>query len=121
MNRYEIFDWVKKQYGTEPEYLWAKYPNYAVLRNENNKWYAVIMDVPKQKLGIKEVGIVDILDVKCDPVLIGTLRMQSGFYPAYHMNKDHWISISLDSMVSDDEMKNLIDMSYAMTVGKRKR
>lgn len=80
MNRYELFAWVKEKYGTEAEYQWRKFPNYAVLRNQNKKWYAVIMDVPKEKLGIQDAGIVDILDVKCDPVLIGSLRLEPGFF-----------------------------------------
>ena len=36
----EIFEYVKKQYGTVPEYLWSKLPDSAVLRHKNGKWYA---------------------------------------------------------------------------------
>lgn len=76
---------------------------------------------PKKKLGIDVAGIIDILNVKCDPVLIGSLRMGPGFLPAYHMNKDKWISILLDGSVPDDEMKNFIDLSYKMTEAKKKQ
>ena len=31
------------------------------------------------------------------------------------MNKDKWISVILDGTVSDDEIKNLIDLSYQLT------
>ena len=47
----EIFEYVQKQYGTIPEYLWSKLPDSAVLRHENGKWYVVIMTVEKSKLG----------------------------------------------------------------------
>ena len=55
INRKTIFEYVKEKYNTEPEYLWAKYPNYAVLRHkENQKWYAIIMDIEKEKNRITE-------------------------------------------------------------------
>lgn len=47
MDREEIFKYVKKQYGTLPEYLWSSSPDSAVLRHKNGKWYAVIMSVEK--------------------------------------------------------------------------
>ena len=42
--RDKIIQFAADQYGTQPEHLWSKYPNYVVLRNNNNKWYAIIMD-----------------------------------------------------------------------------
>ena len=60
-------------------------------------------------------GLVDVLNVKCDPTIIGMLRMQPGFYPAYHMNKEKWVSILLCGPVADDEMKELIEFSYQLT------
>ena len=39
MKKEEIFEYVKKQYGTMPEYLWAQSPDNAVLRHKNGKWY----------------------------------------------------------------------------------
>ena len=38
MKREEIFQYVKEQYGTEPEYLWKKDPDSAVLRHKNGKY-----------------------------------------------------------------------------------
>ena len=54
MKREEIFQYVKEQYGTEPEYLWKKDPDSAVLRHKNGKWYAIIMAVEKKTLGLEE-------------------------------------------------------------------
>ena len=121
MDRQAVFNWTAQQYGTEPEYLWAQYPSYAVLRGSGGKWYAAVMDVPRSKLGLQGEEKVDILNVKCDPVLVGALRLQPGFLPAYHMNKNSWISILLDGTVSDEEIKTLIDISYALTMPKRGR
>lgn len=64
MDRQNIFDYVKKKYGTEPEYLWERYPSYAVLRHQDNgKWYGILLSVPGNKLGLSGKDVVDILDV----------------------------------------------------------
>ena len=67
---------MKEQYGTEPEYLWKKDPDSAVLRHKNGKWYAIIMAVEKKTLGLEEDGKINILDVKCDPDLVGMIIHQ---------------------------------------------
>ena len=120
MTRQELFDWVKSEYGTLPEYQWAKFPRYAVLRNGDNKWYAVIMDVPKNKFDIDSDEVVDVLNVKADMMLIDMLVEKPGYYRAYHMNKNQWMSIFLDGSVPDEAIKNLIAESYEKT-SKKKR
>lgn len=37
VNREAVFGYVKENYGTEPEFLWASTPDAAVLRNRRNK------------------------------------------------------------------------------------
>ncbi|WP_455539161.1 MmcQ/YjbR family DNA-binding protein [Terrisporobacter sp.] len=116
INREEIFTYVNKKFNTKASYPWLKYPDYAVLRHNNsNKWYGLIMNVPKAKLNLKGEDCIDILNLKCDPTLIGSLRQQEGYLPAYHMNKEHWISIILDSDITKEEIYNLIDLSYDLT------
>lgn len=125
MNREEVFQFAREKYGTEPDYPWND--QNAVLRHkENNKWYAVIMKVAENKLGLLGDHEIDIVNVKCDPVLIGALRTRLGFYPAYHMNKDKWISIRLQNgdrkdFSSDEEIKSLIDLSYELTGTRKQR
>ena len=117
MTRQEIFDWCKKKYGTDRDYPWNDWT--AVLRHpENKKWYAIVMEVDSEKIGLPAQGIVDIMNVKCDPVMIGSLRSKPGYFPAYHMNKENWISIQLDGPEPDTEVKGLIDISYELTQGK---
>lgn len=121
LNRDDILEYANKTYGTKPEYLWVKAPNYAVLRQSgNSKWYATIMDVQKNKLGLDGEEKVDVLNVKCDPLMVGSLLCSKGFLPAYHMNKTSWISILLNSSVADDEILALIDFSYTLTTPKAK-
>lgn len=122
MNRNSVIEYARINYGTEPEYPWEKYPEYAVLRNAaSGKWYAVIMRVKRSFLGLDGEGTVDVINVKCDPVTVGSLRLKSGFLPAYHMNKDRWVSILLDGTVGEDEIFPLIDESFLLVNPKAKR
>ena len=62
----EIF--IKRKYRAEPEYLWMRFPNYAVFRHsDNRKWFGPIMDLPFEKLGLRGEGRVDVLNVKLSP------------------------------------------------------
>ena len=112
VDREEIFEYVKKQYGTIPEYLWSSSPDSAVLRHHNGKWYAVIMNVERSKLGLDGDDTVEIIDVKCDPEMTGMIIQTYGFLPGYHMNKQHWITILLDGTVGESKILDFLDMSY---------
>lgn len=112
VDREEIFEYVKKQYGTIPEYLWSSSPDSAVLRHKNGKWYAVIMNVERPKLGLDGDDTVEIIDVKCDPEMTGMIIQTYGFLPGYHMNKQHWITILLDGTVGESKILDFLDMSY---------
>ena len=114
MERKELFEWAKEAYGTEPDYPWNDW-NCVLRHNHNNKWYALIMKIDERKLGIDSDRIVDVLNIKCDPLLIGSLRMKAGFFPAYHMNKDKWVSILMDGTVPNNEITELIKLSYSLT------
>ena len=81
-------------------------------------YIALIMDVPKNKLGLQGEEVLEVVNFKCDPILIGTLREEPGFFPAYHMSKDSWITVALDGSVSDDKIKMLLDTSYEATASK---
>lgn len=122
MNREKIYEYAEKTYQTLPEYLWRKNPNYAVLRhNENQKWYAIMMNVPKNKFGLDGSDEIDVMNIKCDPDMIGSLRMTKGFFPAYHMNKENWISVALDGSVEEELLFHLLDISYEQTAGKKRK
>ena len=108
--------------NAEPDFPWLKYPKYEVFRHSNSKkWFALIMDVPKSKLGLQEPGMLDVANFKCDALLIGSLRCEAGFFPAYHMNKDSWITVALDGSVPDDKIKMLLNGSYDATASKPTR
>ena len=119
MNREELEQYIQNNYGTEPDYPWIKYPYYAVFRHKSNqKWFAIIMDVTKDKLGLPENDALSVVNFKCDPILIGSFLSKDGYFPAYHMNKTSWITVALDGSVPDDEIKMLLDMSFEATAPK---
>lgn len=119
LKREEIYEYVKKQYGTVPEYLWKESPESAVLRHPNGKWYAVIMQVEKSRLGLEGDTKVDIIDVKCDPDMVGLLTQTYGFLPGYHMNKKYWITMLLDGTVSEAKILDFLDISYDLIDGNK--
>ena len=120
MTRQDLFDWIQKEYGTEPEYPWHD-RNAVLRRKDNGKWYGVVLEVSGNKLGLPENDFVDVLNVKSDPMLIASLRGQMGYFPAYHMNKEKWISILLGQEKLDESIHNLIALSYELTASKRKK
>lgn len=120
--RERIIQHIQDRYAAEPEHLWARYPNYAVFRQPaSRKWFAVIMDVAMKSLDMTGDGTADVMDVKCGPVLVGSLLAQDGFLPAYHMSKSSWISVLLDDTVPDEQIFPLIELSYDSVAPKRKK
>ena len=73
------------------------------------------MDVTFEKLKIDKEGSVDIINLKNIPEIVGTLRKEKGILPAYHMNKEHWITVLLDGTVPKQKICDLIDISYELT------
>lgn len=121
MNRREITEFIENSFGVEGERLWAKFPDYVVFRNrKNKKWFALLADVERSRAGLDGDGKTDIINLKCDPVFIGSLLHNEGFMPAYHMNKNSWISIILDGRVGGDEIRDLICLSYEIIEKKKK-
>ena len=108
---------VQEKYGNQLEYLWEKSPDTAVLRHEESqKWYAVLMKISWDKLDKGKEGFVEAVNLKHDCVT--DLLTQRGIYPAFHMNKRYWISVALDDTLSDEEVLELIERSWNLTIKK---
>ena len=116
MNRLSLEKYIADVYSTSGEHPWESNPEHQVFRHrENKKWFALIMDIPKEKLKLSEGGQISVVNLKCDSRLIGALRLDPGIFPAWHMNKAHWITVALDGTVEDEKLKFLLDMSYELT------
>ncbi|MEZ7600748.1 MmcQ/YjbR family DNA-binding protein [Streptococcus sp. 27098_8_69] len=108
---------VQEKYGNQLEYLWEKSSDTAVLRHEGNqKWYAVLMRISWDKLEKGREGLVEAVNLKHDQV--SDLLVKKGIYPAFHMNKHYWISVPLDDSLSDEEVLELIEKSWNLTLKK---
>ena len=119
MDRKKLETFILETYPASADRPWLQYPNYEVFRHSSNqKWLAVVMDLPKSKLGLQGEERVDAVNLKCGPILAGSLLMENGFFPAYHMRKDSWITVALDGSVADDKIKMLLDVSYQATAPK---
>ena len=121
--RQEVFDYIRKKYKAEPEYLWRRYPDYVVFRHsDNRKWFGIIMDVPGSRLGLETEERVDILNVKLeDPLYADMLTRQKGYFRGYHIARGSWVSVLLDGTVPFEEVCGMIDAGYLTTASKQRR
>lgn len=117
-----VLAYAKEIYGTEPEYLWARYPRYAVLRRpDSGKWYGLLIDVPRDRLGLGGAERADILDVKVDdPFLRDDLLRRPGYLPGYHLSARTWTAVLLDGTVPLAEVCALLDASWRAAEKKKK-
>ena len=90
MTKEELSGYIKAVYGVSGDNPWPKYADNIVYRHPNNKkWFALLMPVREDRLGRDGDRVIDILNVKCDPLMIGSITMEKGIYPSYHMNKQY--------------------------------
>ena len=107
-----ITNLIKDKYDVSPEFLWKDYPEFGIFRNPNNhKWFALIMNIDKNKLNKKNTGNVDVMNLKLDSEVNDILKIK-GIYPAYHMNKKYWVTVVLDDTLTDNEIIDLVIKSY---------
>ena len=122
MTKQELFDLCLNLYGTSPDYPFDEDFETAVLRHgDTRKWYAIVMRVPRRKFGFDSDEVIDVVNLKLPTEMFGSFGAAEGVYPAYHMNKLHWISIILDGSMTDDDIFHLIDESYKLTAPKEQK
>lgn len=110
-----VLQHIEAVYGAQPEYLRKDDENAAIRHPRTKKWFAVLIrDLPKSKLGIDGDGRTDVLNLKCDPLMTRSVADGVGCFPAYHMNKEHWISVLLDGTVPMEDLAFLIDISFSL-------
>lgn len=112
----EVIDYCNNKYGENNVNPFKKHPDILAFVNEKNKWYALLLDVEYNKLN-KNTDIttkIKILNVKYPTDNISDIIDNKNIFPAYHMNKKHWISIVLDKNIKLKTIKELIDISYSL-------
>lgn len=110
-----VLSYAEKKYGNSAEYRWEKFPSNAILRHSDNaKWYAAILTVKAEKLGLTDDCMLEVIDLRGEPEFVARIPDGERFFPGYHMNKKHWFTVLLDGSVPDDEICRLLDESYVL-------
>ncbi len=135
-----VFAYIKKKYKVLPEYPWKRYPDNAVFRHgDNNKWFALVMEVTGDKLGMSTTDYIPVINLKADDLFHKDMLIRQGanhpvddcsaptgaerrgIIPAYHMNKQQWITVFLDGSVKEELVFDLIDASFMATASAKKK
>ena len=109
-------DYIFEKYGDTPEFPWND-ENSIVRRADNKKWYAAFLVIPAKKLGIDSQRTVEVVNLKMPPEKITSTVDGKSIFPAYHMNKKHWITVLFDSGAEFSQICAMVDESFRL-VGK---
>ncbi len=114
----EVINYIIKKYKNYPEFPWND-ENSIVRRSDNEKWYAVFLKVSAKKIGLDSDEIIEIMNIKMKPSDVERLVDQKGYFPAYHMNKKHWVTILLGDYIETNEILKRVDESYKLSGGRK--
>ena len=121
MTKESFFEYCAATYQTVPDYPFDEDFETAVFRHaDTRKWYALVMKVPRRKFGIKSDEVIDVVNLKLPTEMFGSFGASDGVYPAYHMNKLHWISVLLPD-AHDDVVQFLTSVSFEATKTNKKQ
>ena len=121
MTKQEFFEYCLNAYSTSPDYPFDEDFETAVLRHaDNRKWYALVMSVSRRKFGFESDDVIDVVNMKLPTEMFGSFGADDGVYPAYHMNKLHWISVLLPD-APDDIVQFLVNVSFEATKTPKKK
>ena len=122
MTREEFESFVLDYYGIRADYPFEEDFETGVFRHsDSGKWFAIAMHVSESRIGHEGDRLIDIVNFKCAPEVIESIAgVEPGVYPAYHMNKTHWLTVALDEC-DIDTLTWLLNISYELTRRKIKR
>ena len=121
MTRKEFEEFVFDTYGVRANYPFEDDFVTGVFRHESGKWFALAMNISEKKIGHSGDRQIDVVNMKCAPEVIESMAgVEAGIYPAYHMNKVHWLTVAL-SECDVDTIAWLLNISYDLTKKKTKK
>lgn len=112
-----VEEFIKTEFNDNAEYLFETSDTAVFRKGKRKKWYAVVMNISRSKLGLKSDEKVAVLNVKLNPNEIALLTDHTVYFPAYHMNKKHWCTIILDGSADIDEVCYRVEQSYNIVKG----
>jgi predicted DNA-binding protein (MmcQ/YjbR family) len=118
MTKQEFLNFCTKTYGTTPDYPFEDdFTTTVVRHSDTGKWYGIVMNLSRRKFGFDSEEMIDVVNMKLPVQMSGSFGKDDGVYPAYHMNKLHWISMLLPD-ASDETIQFLINVSFEATKKK---
>lgn len=117
MTRKEFEALVRDRYNVSADYPFTDDYESGVFRHvDSGKWFAIAMIVGYGKIGVQSEDTLDIVNLKCPPEIVESVAgVEPGVYPAYHMNKIHWLTVALDGSCDDGLIEWLLGISYDVT------
>ena len=112
--------WIKTQFGAEPDFPWPDTPDYCVFRCPNEKWFALIMKIKYRQIGLTGDEAVWVVNMKASQDEIPNLIDKKSIFPAWHMNKKHWITVLLTAATDFNKLCELTQKSYELVEKKIK-
>lgn len=111
----EICKFIFEKYGVKEEFPFKDDDETAVFRHKNKskKWFVLFMRISGAKFDLKD-EVLSVINLKCDPELALILHDKKTIFPAYHMNKKHWISVILNT-TPKSQVEDLIEESFNLT------
>lgn len=122
MNRQEFAQFIEDFYEIKYDCPFEDELDAWCFRHEDNKkWFALIMRITKSKLGIDSDEYIDVVNMKCAPEIMDDLWQENGVFPAYHMSKKHWLTLTLDGSCKDETIQFVANISYELTRRKLRK
>ena len=117
----DFIAWIKNQFGAEPDFPWPDDAPYSfVFRCPNEKWFALVMRIKYRQLGLTGDEEVWVVNMKASQDEIPNLIDKKSIYPAWHMNKKHWITVLLTAATDFEKLCELTQKSYELVERKIK-
>jgi len=88
----DIINYIEQKYKDKLEFLWEKFDNNAIWRNkQNNKWYGILLLIPKSKLEIESDDIIEVIDLRYQKEKIGEEGLEhfEEYIKTYSQNREH--------------------------------
>lgn len=77
-----VIRYVGETYQDEPEFLWQRFPNNAILRRKDTKkWYAALLVIPRCKRGFDSDECVEVLDLRIRTDDVGVVVDHRRYFP----------------------------------------
>ena len=119
MTRQDLLTHIADTYGITPDHPFEGDFTTAVCRHgDNRKWFAILMEIPKARLGLSGEGTLHVVNLKISPEMLPSLLQERGIFPAYHMSKTHWVTVVTDgteSSASEEMVEFLTEVSFTLT------